>query len=1153
MATQIMTPKATSFNEMDTEIQTLDDTSGDSIDFSTMQKAESQMISRGTGFSEISPSKVNSSDSLKSDDDEPPLSQIRPVKTGKKKLIESDHESDTDDEVEHVPEKNMSRYVISDDSETDIENEEEKDMDEDDVVIPMTQDGEQKTSEEPSISSLAVSEQINDEAGEQRNEEMPTDETVGSIKDAEREDERVIKDAEKEDERVNENETLAKDDLPSSEEIDVLHYEGEKNEGEGKVVLEEGKDEEDNVGPSEDKTDRPTPQVDTELANSKKDQKDGNFEVNQNLQRGEELEISKSNNQTNEDISEEGTSEKIEDAFDQPTQQVDFDFVNHGEVDLEKSEESKIVEDQDDVVTADKLDFEDHNTPDLYLQSTQPLDKNDERSKDKEEADLLPPTQALRILHGDGEEGGAGMLNDGSSSKTNGDEDNDYFQQSTQSLADLLGNDKIENSVLEEKEDQDEMGLARTQSLELIHGEEILIELKNDSLAVNKERLLVSKDKEDEDVFLSPTKALDHLLSEGSPGIGKNRSKEKLSRSRDIEEDDSFILPPTQAMELLHKDDSNFNQVEDQLAEIFTSQNDILLGTQQLVDVLETTHDDDVVDDSFAEDFGRSTRSKSWIFKKPEPISVDLVKEILEEDIKSIENKKEVKSVSEENADDKLGEQSEKESKDTAKSNKEKEDGEKVESKQVRKADMKDDQNIGKNKRETRKQSMVRFESQEGKDEEKKKNSQGDDDEKKVARKEIKMSNKEVQRNVEKEEDKKGQKSKTKVENEKEFRIGEGGRRSTRSQVSNDDKKKSGSQVRKEKTMEIDTGNLSLEIKKKKEKSSSNDGRMEGKEEGKEKQQVTNKKDQNEDQSNVETRRSRRQQNIANDQKSKLEVDQGSDSTDNNSQESGQNKRRTRRTKDSQESTVEVDKSDSNEEGGNSRRSKKKENINSLNQKQLTTNASKKKESQSSNEEETPNTRRTSKRKKDDKQENKETSPIAKKRITVESEEGNKKRDKENDEDKGTPKKRSLKVANVDSGDEFEAKIPKLQNSPDKTTPTKAKTSSEPTRKSTRNAKKITPDDEDTALSSSSIQNDVSSSSTIDESALRRRRLSANSRRLKKEEEMKGDKKEEEMKGEKKEEEMKGEKKTVTRRASAVKASPALLTTPEVSYELVDR
>jgi hypothetical protein len=171
----------------------------------------------------------------------------------------------------------------------------------------------------------------------------------------------------------------------------------------------------------------------------------------------------------------------------------------------------------------------------------------------------------------------------------------------------------------------------------LIHGEEILIELKNDSLAVNKERLLVSKDKEDEDVFLSPTKALDHLLSEGSPGIGKNRSKEKLSRSRDIEEDDSFILPPTQAMELLHKDDSNFNQVEDQLAEIFTSQNDILLGTQQLVDVLETTHDDDVVDDSFAEDFGRSTRSKSWIFKKPEPISVDLVKEILEEDIKSIE------------------------------------------------------------------------------------------------------------------------------------------------------------------------------------------------------------------------------------------------------------------------------------------------------------------------------------------------------------------------------------------------------------------------------------------------------------------------------------------------------------------------------------
>jgi hypothetical protein len=486
--------------------------------------------------------------------------------------------------------------------------------------------------------------------------------------------------------------------------------------------------------------------------------------------------------------------------------------------------------------------------------------------------------------------------------------------------------------------------------------------------------------------------------------------------------------------------------------------------------------------------------------------------------------------VSEENADDKLEAQSEKEGKVTAKSNKEKEDGEKVESKQVRKAETKDDKNIGKNKRETRKQSMVRFESQEGKDEEKKKNSQGDDDEKKVGRKEIKMSNKEVQRNVEKEEDKKGQKSKTKVENEtneKEFRIGEGGRRSTRSQVSNDDKKKSGSQVRKEKTMEIDTGNLSLEIKKKKEKSSSNDGRMEGKEEGKEKQQVTNKKDQNEDQSNVETRRSRRQQNITKDQKSKLEVDQGSDSTDNNSQEWGENKRRTRRTKDSQESTVEVDKSDSNEEGGNSRRSKRKENINSLNQKQITTNASKKKESQSSNEEETPNTRRTSKRKKDDKQENKETSPIAKKRITVESEEGNKKRDKENDEGKGTPKKRSLKVANVDSGDEFEAKIPKLQNSPDKTTPTKAKTSSEPTRKSTRNAKKITPDDEDTALSSSSIQNDVSSSSTIDESALRRRRLSANSRRLKKEEEMKG------------------EKKTVTRRASAVKASPGMLTTPE--------
>jgi hypothetical protein len=47
--------------------------------------------------------------------------------------------------------------------------------------------------------------------------------------------------------------------------------------------------------------------------------------------------------------------------------------------------------------------------------------------------------------------------------------------------------------------------------------------------------------------------------------------------------------------------------------------------------------------------------------------------------------------VSEENADDKLEEQTEKEGKVTAKSNKEKEDGEKVESKQVRKAETKDD------------------------------------------------------------------------------------------------------------------------------------------------------------------------------------------------------------------------------------------------------------------------------------------------------------------------------------------------------------------------------------------------------------------------------------------------------------------------------
>jgi hypothetical protein len=49
---------------------------------------------------------------------------------------------------------------------------------------------------------------------------------------------------------------------------------------------------------------------------------------------------------------------------------VDFDLPSgDGKVDLEKSEESDIVEDEDDVTSADKLYFEDQDTPELYLRS----------------------------------------------------------------------------------------------------------------------------------------------------------------------------------------------------------------------------------------------------------------------------------------------------------------------------------------------------------------------------------------------------------------------------------------------------------------------------------------------------------------------------------------------------------------------------------------------------------------------------------------------------------------------------------------------------------------------------------------------------------------------------------------------------------------
>ena len=196
----------------------------------------------------------------------------------------------------------------------------------------------------------------------------------------------------------------------------------------------------------------------------------------------------------------------------------------------------------------------------------------------------------------------------------------------------MLDDDIIKNADLSstsslhplDKDDEDVL-LPPTQALELLHGEDKITEL---------EKSLSSKNEEADDLFLPPTQALENLLSDSRPSSKdddiflapnpfKGPSLLKKSDPKPREDDDSSMLQPTQAMKMLHEDGTHFNKVEDELREIFASQS--LLCTQQLVDVLNTSRESDIIDDSIIQE---ETRRSLGLCKSAQ-LSEETVKEIL--------------------------------------------------------------------------------------------------------------------------------------------------------------------------------------------------------------------------------------------------------------------------------------------------------------------------------------------------------------------------------------------------------------------------------------------------------------------------------------------------------------------------------------------
>ncbi|KAJ3648097.1 hypothetical protein Zmor_019932 [Zophobas morio] len=676
MPTQVFSVKELSVNEMPTQVHHFpgfnDESSNDSIDFATMQKAtESQSFKcdknsnslvdsddeaekceknptqTSSNSSQIRPVSINSKKVVDSETDDEVPSQICPVKTGGKNLIDSDSE-DTEEYVNTTDQK--SKYHISDDSETDIEGDDIKKDDLNEKAVVPESEGEEL--EENSMASFKLSLNASENCASEdslkknkvskkvlpqdhhycqalsqtQNEELATIENVPktaeeSLQSNEETNVAVSEVATELDQKNEEQEETKKESGALESDKKLAAAALSDNDSETTSSLPLPKDEERN----EDVFNQPTQQFNFDFINDPKvcdrdqnedlEKKDEDAEEISNLQSDEILNQSAPTEDTKDQKVDEGTKiedldKKEDEIFLQPTQTLDyFGFKPANARQLDSKQTSS--KDEDDV----------------FLQSTQILLSSDSVTpsniKDKEDDIFLHPTQALEDLHGD----------DVLSASVEGSSNNkNESLETTQTLESLLDDDIIKNadltstsSLLPLDKDDEDVLLPPTQALELLHGEDKITEL---------EKSLSSKNEEADDLFLPPTQALENLLSDSGPSSKdddiflapnpfKGPSPLKKSDPKPREDDDSSMLQPTQAMEMLHEDGTHFNKVEDQLHEIFASQS--LLCTQQLVDVLNTSRESDIIDDSIIQEETR----RSLGLRKSAPLSEETVKEIL--------------------------------------------------------------------------------------------------------------------------------------------------------------------------------------------------------------------------------------------------------------------------------------------------------------------------------------------------------------------------------------------------------------------------------------------------------------------------------------------------------------------------------------------
>ncbi|XP_044265612.1 transcriptional regulator ATRX [Tribolium madens] len=623
MPTQIFEERAIGINELPTQIHNFDevgDDSNDSIDFITMQKTtESQTLANSPPEPSTQVT-LNSGRSVESDD----APAICPVRKGTRNIIESDSqsssqvkqnsdlsagsddesvicpvrkkasnviESDSDTE-EYEPNQNKSKYVLSDDSETEIE----------DNATDNVENLNKKIKDDSVMDSLVLSV---DESVE-KNTEKKEESTVQSSSENKEKDFKV-------NEKILDQETRTGEQMKNQ----TLQNEFEENKQDVEYLVLVKKDAvEESINEKhfsklmeiEEITELP---IDKGGCAATKD-KDSEATVSDLGEESEDLKLKlNSGEEGSSKEQEKRQNEEVIDEFVQSIPQNNFDFVE---------EKSKIV------------DVNDQETEDLYIQPTQQMEANtvsDQMVSTGVEDDelYLQPTQTLELLEQMDENPDLEEQIEHSISnlETSPICKNTEAQDPPPNALESLPNDNKRSNLLEKSSTstnlKDDIFLPPTQALESLHGGEAS-EQPKDVFAIPKQK--------DDDAFLPPTQALESMLSEGLSS--KKQTTETLGNKLVVGGDYSFIIQPTQALEEIHSDPNNlhFNKVEDQLAEIFASQS--IMATQQLVSVLETTHED-IIDDSMYEEPDKLVRRSvfSMSFKQSKPLSDEAVKEILGE------------------------------------------------------------------------------------------------------------------------------------------------------------------------------------------------------------------------------------------------------------------------------------------------------------------------------------------------------------------------------------------------------------------------------------------------------------------------------------------------------------------------------------------